>query len=85
MIFVEIIGWTGTGLLVLAYALLTMKKITSTSWQYQTMNAVGAIALVVNSVAHGAIPSAALNIVWFVIGAIGLLAILRGTNAKASI
>lgn len=84
MIFIEIIGWTGTVLLVLAYALLTMKKITSTSWQYQTMNAVGALALVVNTISHGAIPGAALNTVWFVIGAIGLLAIARSAKAKTS-
>lgn len=82
MIFIEIVGWIGTGLLVLAYALLTMKKISSTSWQYQTMNAVGALALVVNSLTHGAIPVATLNGIWFVIGALGLLAIVRATNKK---
>lgn len=84
MVIIEIIGWAGTVLLVLAYALLTMKKIAATSWQYQTMNAVGALALVLNALTHGAIPVATLNSIWFVIGAVGLIMILRGRKSAGA-
>lgn len=85
MIFVEVIGWIGSALLILAYALLTMDKVKSRSWQYQMMNAVGALALVVNSIAHGALPPAALNAVWFVIGGVGLITILRSGGKSPSV
>ena len=36
------------------------------------MNMVGAIGFIINTWWHGAVPSAALNIVWFLIGAVAL-------------
>lgn len=85
MILIEIFGWIGSALLILAYALLTLEKVKARSWQYQTMNAVGALALVVNSIAHGALPPAALNTVWFVIGGVGLITILRAGGKSSSV
>jgi hypothetical protein len=41
---------------------------------YQLLNLAGSLALVVNAVIHRALPSAAVNIVWLVIG----VAALRG-------
>jgi hypothetical protein len=83
-IFTEVIGWVGTILLVGAYALLTLNKIKSNSWQYQTMNATGALFLVVNTVSHTAWPAASLNTVWFIIGIIGLMAIMRAAKKPAN-
>ena len=39
---------------------------------YQAMNVVGAAGFIVNGWWHGALPSAALNIVWILIGVIAL-------------
>lgn len=80
MLFIEIFGWIGSVLVVLAYALITSNKLHSRSWVYQSMNTVGAIALLLNAVAHGALPSAAVNIVWLVIGGVGLVTILRSAK-----
>ena len=63
-IFIEIIGWTGTVMLVLAYLLLTLGKLQSRSWAYQIMNAAGAAAIVVTSFYYGALPGATLNAIW---------------------
>jgi hypothetical protein len=45
------------------------------------MNVVGAAGFVINSGMHGAVPSAALNVVWLLIGAVTLW---RIANKKAS-
>lgn len=81
-IFIEIIGWTGTVMLVLAYLLLTLGKLQSRSWAYQIMNAAGAAAIVVNSFYYGALPGATLNAIWTVIGIVGIIGIARAAKAK---
>jgi len=65
---VEIAGWTGAGLILLAYLLLSMGKVTGQTPAYQWMNVVGAAGFVVNGWWHGALPSTALNVVWMGIG-----------------
>jgi hypothetical protein len=46
--------------------------VTGQSTLYQGMNVVGAAGFIVNGLWHGALPSAALNIVWMLIGATAL-------------
>ncbi len=60
-------------LILLAYLLVSIGKVTGQSPLYQWMNIVGAAGFVINSSAHGAVPSAALNVVWLVIGMVALL------------
>ena len=74
---VEIAGWTGATLILLAYLLLSMVRLTGRSAVYQGMNFVGAAGFIVNGWWHGAIPSAALNVIWMMIGAVALAQILR--------
>lgn len=78
---VEIIGWAGAGLILIAYLLLTAGKIGAHSFAYQSMNLVGAIGFVVNSGWNHAYPSAALNMVWAGIAAFALIARYCGDNA----
>ncbi|GAA2243567.1 hypothetical protein N1031_13520 [Herbiconiux moechotypicola] len=72
-VLISIIGWCGTILLLLAYALLTARRLRASGALYQAMNLVGGLALLLNTAYAGAWPSAALNLVWFGIGAAGLL------------
>ncbi|HYB32618.1 MAG TPA: hypothetical protein VED45_04225 [Steroidobacteraceae bacterium] len=65
---VEIIGWTGAVLILAAYALLSAGKLRAESLTYQLMNILGAAGFVVNSGWYGALPSAAMNLVWMAIG-----------------
>ena len=74
-IAVEIAGWAGASLILLGYLLITAGKLTGQSPAYQWMNVAGAAGFIVNGWWHGAIPSAALNIVWMLIGAVALLRI----------
>jgi len=67
-ILIEIAGWTGAVLILAAYILLSMGKMTGRSPLYQCMNVVGAAGFIVNSGYNGAIPSVAINVVWIGIG-----------------
>jgi hypothetical protein len=78
-LLIEIIGWIGAGLILAAYLLLSIGKLPAKSVAYQGMNLVGAIAFVVNSGWNGAIPSAALNVIWAFIALFALTRINRPT------
>jgi hypothetical protein len=69
---VEIVGWIGAALILLAYLLLSMGKLTGQSAVYQWMNVFGAAGFTVNGWWHGALPSAALNVIWMLIGGVTL-------------
>lgn len=69
---VEIVGWAGALLILLAYLLLSAGKLNGQSRAYQWMNVVGAAGFVINGWSHGALPSTVLNIIWMGIGAVAL-------------
>ena len=81
-ILIGVIGWAGTILLVAAYGLLTAKRIAADGWKYQTMNLIGGVFLLLNCAYYAAWPSAALNLVWFVIGAVGLVQARRAKKTR---
>ncbi len=81
-IAVEIAGWIGAGLILGGYLLVTMGKLTGRSPAFQWMNLVGAAGFIVNGVWHGAIPSAALNIIWMVIATVALVQIGRARRSS---
>ena len=83
-IAVEVAGWTGATLILLAYLLLSAGRLTGQSLAYQAMNVVGAAGFVVNGWWHGAIPSAALNVLWLLIGAIASWRILKKRGSSTS-
>ena len=76
-IAVEVAGWAGAALILFAYLLLSAGRLTGQSLTYQGMNVVGAAGFIVNGWWHGAIPSAALNVLWLLIGAIASWRIIR--------
>jgi hypothetical protein len=80
-IAIEAIGWAAALLILAAYALLSLGKLTARDRSYQWMNVLGAAGFIVNSGWNGAIPSAALNVVW---AGIGLAALWRIAHRKGS-
>lgn len=64
---IDLIGWLGAGCILLAYYLVSTKKVTASSKNYQLINLLGGISLVINAYAKGATPLVALNIVWIII------------------
>jgi hypothetical protein len=69
---VEVIGWAAAALILGAYALLSAGRLRAESISYQLMNIIGAAGFVVNSGWNGALPSAAMNVVWMGIGVYAL-------------
>lgn len=65
---IDILGWTGSVLFLLAYALVSMKKIEGDSILYQGMNIIAGTLLVIYTLALGAYATTGLNAVWVAIG-----------------
>ncbi|WP_412538829.1 hypothetical protein R8Z50_23600 [Longispora sp. K20-0274] len=76
-VLIEAAGWLGAAALLLAYGLLSSGRVKA-GLGYQVLNLGGSVALAVNAIGHRALPSAAVNIVWLVIG----LAAVRGLTAR---
>jgi hypothetical protein len=83
-IAVEVAGWAGAALILLAYLLLSAGKLTGQSLVYQGMNVVGAAGFVLNGWWHGALPSASLNVLWLLIGAVASWRILKKRGSSTS-
>ena len=69
---VEVIGWAAAALILGAYALLSTGRLRAESLTYQLMNILGAAGFIVNSGWNGALPSAAMNVIWMGIGVYAL-------------
>lgn len=72
-LLIEIIGWVGMFLVVLAYYLVSHKNISGSSSVYQLMNLVGAVFVGVNVYYNQAWSSFALQCVWATIAIISLI------------
>lgn len=64
----DIIGWGGAVLYVVAYFLLSIKKLDAHKVPYQVLNILGGIFLIVSSSYHEDYPSMVTNAVWAAIG-----------------
>ena len=83
-IAVEVAGWAGAALILGAYLLLSMGRLTGQSLLYQGMNAAGAAGFIVNGWWHGAVPSAALNVLWMLIGGVALWRIRKRRSSTSA-
>ena len=83
-IAVEVAGWIGALLILFAYLFLSAGKLTGQSLVYQGMNVVGAAGFVINGWWHGALPSASLNVLWLLIGAVASWRIIRKQGSSTS-
>ena len=83
-ILVEVAGWIGAVLILLAYLLLSAGRLTGQSLTYQLMNVFGAAGFIVNGWWHRAIPSATLNVIWLLIGAIATWRIMKRKGSSTS-
>ncbi len=82
-VLVEIAGWAGAALILLAYLLLSAGRLTGQSLPYQGMNVAGAAGFIVNGWWHGAMPSATLNVLWLMIGLFASVRIFKRRKQQA--
>lgn len=76
---VEIVGWLGAAIVLVAYGLVSYGSFDGRSRTYQVLNTLAGLLLAVNTGWHRAWPSAAVNIIWTGI-AIG--ALIVGPTAR---
>ena len=71
-LLIHVLGWTGSILYLLAYALVSAKKTEGDSLLYQSINIFAGSLLVIYTVALGAYATTGLNAVWVAIGLLTL-------------
>lgn len=71
-LLIDILGWTGSILYLLAYALVSAKKTEGDSLLYQGVNIFAGSLLVIYTLALGAYATTGLNAVWVAIGLVTL-------------
>lgn len=67
-LLINILGWTGSILYLLAYTLVSLKKTEGDSLLYQGMNIIAGLLLVLYTYSLGAYATTGLNAVWVAIG-----------------
>jgi hypothetical protein len=60
----DVIGWSGAAALLVAYAMVSFRKLEGDSIPYQFLNVVGSFLLAVNTISYGAYPSTFVNVIW---------------------
>lgn len=63
-ILIDTLGWIGTVLYLIAYGLVSLKKVEGDSVLYQGINILAGILLIVNTFYWRAYPSLGLNAAW---------------------
>ncbi|MFZ3046465.1 MAG: hypothetical protein WA151_11160 [Desulfatirhabdiaceae bacterium] len=70
---VDIFGWMGATSLLLAYGLVSMRRLDGNAVFYQVLNLLGGAFLIINSFYYGAYPSVGVNGAWIAIGIFTLI------------
>jgi hypothetical protein len=73
ILLIEILGWTGSMMILAAYGLNSYQKIQSDSWTFLLLNSIGGIFLIVYTVHKEAYANTFINIAWVVIAVPALL------------
>jgi hypothetical protein len=60
----DAIGWVGAAALLVAYAMVSHKKLEGDSATYQLLNISGSLLLAANTIFYGSYPSTFVNLIW---------------------
>ncbi len=77
--YIDLMGWCGTFVYLLAYYLVSTHRLLPDSVTYQSMNLMGGLFLSINAWHHAAWPSLGVNLAWMLIA---LLVLLRRINKR---
>lgn len=79
----EIIGWLGAFFFIIAYFLLSIGKLKSDGILYQSMNVLGGLCLVINSINLNDHPNLVTNFIWMCIGLFAIVQIIATRKKKS--
>jgi len=68
----DAIGWVGAVALLIAYALVSSKRLEGDSAVFQLLNISGSILLAANTIFYGSYPSTFVNLIWAGIAAFSI-------------
>jgi hypothetical protein len=60
----DAIGWAGAAFLLVAYAMISSRKLEGNSTTYQFLNIIGSLLLAANTIFYRAYPSSFVNLIW---------------------
>ena len=63
-VWFDAIGWAGAAALLIAYAMVSSRKLEGNSTTYQFLNIVGSLLLAANTIFYRAYPSSFVNLIW---------------------
>ncbi|WP_410479538.1 CBU_0592 family membrane protein [Pedobacter nutrimenti] len=72
MTIINLIGWFGAVVYIVAFFLLTIHVISSSSFLYNFLNILGAIGLIINAYYLRDSPNIIVNLAWLLIATIGI-------------
>ena len=75
--FIEVVGWTGSLLVLLAYGLNIYQKLSSSSLWFILLNLAGSAMLIYYTIVRQAYASTFVNVVWVVIAVFGIFRYFR--------
>ncbi len=84
VLLLNLLGWAGAFLLLLAYALVSFRKLEADSETYQWLNITASILLLINTLYYGAYPSSFVNAAWTIIAFFAILTIKRRYGKSAN-
>ena len=82
VLWVEIIGWTGSLEILLAYALSTYRKVKPDSVAFLLLNLTGGLLLIVYTIRKEAFASTFINLAWVLIAVLSLARLFRRPLSK---
>ncbi len=77
----DAVGWVGAAALLVAYAMVSHKKLEGDSGAYQALNISGSLLLAANTIFYGSYPSTFVNLIWAGI-AVFSIAIRRRVSSR---
>lgn len=78
---IELIGWIGAALVLIAYGAISAKRLSSESASYQGLNLAGSCCLALYALYKGAFATVAVNVVWLLIAAWALTRLLQKSKS----
>jgi len=63
-VWFDTIGWVGAVALLIAYALVSFKRLEGDSVTFQFLNISGSVLLAANTIFYGSYPSTFVNLIW---------------------
>ena len=73
-VWFDTIGWVGAAALLVAYAMVSHKKLEADSATYQLLNISGSLLLAANTIFYGSYPSTFVNLIWAAIAVFSIAA-----------